>query len=311
MYNEEDAIGRFFETLIPEVLKVTPNYEIVCINDGSSDRTLELLLEHHARNPRIKIINLSRNFGKESAITAGTDYCDGDAVIPMDADLQDPPELIGRFVAKWQEGFDVVYGKRRIRKGESPAKRITAWFFYYVMNKLSEIPIPHNTGDFRLMDRKVIDALRLLPENCRFMKGLFPWVGFKQTMLLYDRNPRCAGATKWNYRRLWGFALDGIFSFSSIPVRMWSYVGFAISLSALVFALFLIIKVFVKGIDVPGYYSLMVVILFLNGMIIINLGILGEYIGRIFKEVKGRPHYLADGLWGLRRRNPADTADSR
>lgn len=299
MYNEEAALGLFFNALIPEIARVTYDYEIICINDGSTDRTLDILLKHNEANPRIKVVNLSRNFGKEKALTAGLDYCTGDAAIPIDADLQDPPHLIAQLVAKWQEGYDVVYGTRRARQGESATKKTTASFFYYFLNKLSEIPIPRNTGDFRLMDKRVIQALRLLPENGRFMKGLFSWVGFKQTMLLYDRHPRCSGTTKWNYWTLWNFALDGFTSFSCVPVRIWSYVGLFVSLAGMLFALFLILKYFIKGIDAPGYYSLMVVMLFLNGIILINLGILGEYIGRIFNEVKKRPIYLVNGLWGF------------
>lgn len=299
MYNEEAAIDEFFKALIPEVACVTSDYEIICINDGSTDGTLEKLLAHNAENSRTKVINLSRNFGKEKALTAGLDYCTGDAVIPIDADLQDPPELIAQLVAKWQEGYDVVYGTRRVRQGESATKKATASFFYYFLNKLSEIQIPRNTGDFRLLDRRVIQALRLLPEHGRFMKGLFSWVGFRQTMLLYDRHPRCSGKTKWNYWTLWNFALDGFTSFSCVPVRIWSYVGLFVSFMGMLFALLLIVKYFIKGIDAPGYYSLMVVMLTLNGIILVNLGILGEYIGRIFIEVKKRPIYLVNGLWGF------------
>jgi len=302
MYNEEENIDVFLSRLIPILKKVTPDYNIICINDGSTDNTLEKLIENHKRNSTIEIINLSRNFGKEMALTAGFDYSQGDIVIPIDSDLQDPPELIEEMVNKWKEGFDVVYATRRIRHGESWFKKSTAAFFYKIINAVSEIPIPENTGDFRLMDKRVVVAIRQLPEEARFMKGVFSWVGFKQTAIMYDRQSRFAGKTSWNYWKLWNFSLDGFTSFSHLPIRVWSYVGITISLFSLIYAVILVTYViFVKGIDVPGYASLMIVTLFLGGIILISLGVLGEYIGRIFNEVKKRPLYLISDLWGFDR----------
>ncbi|MDH4128745.1 MAG: glycosyltransferase family 2 protein [Spirochaetota bacterium] len=299
MYNEKENIDLFISKLTSVIDTITPTYEIICINDGSTDKTLEKLLEHHKINLKIKIINLSRNFGKEKALTAGLDFSNGDAVIPIDADLQDPPELIEEMINKWIEGFDVVYATRKVRHGESCIKRATASFFYKILNTISDIPIPQNTGDFRLLDRRVIEALRRIPEEGRFMKGLFSWVGFKQTSILYDRQPRHSGKTSWNYWKLWNFALDGFTSFSHLPLRIWTYIGFIISIFSLIYVLVLIIFTITKGLDVPGYASLMVVMLFLGGIILIGLGILGEYIGRIFIEVKNRPIYLISELWGF------------
>ena len=302
MYNEEENIDVFLSRLIPILKKVTPDYNIICINDGSTDNTLEKLIENHKINSAIEIINFSRNFGKEMALTAGLDYSQGDIVIPIDSDLQDPPELIEEMVNKWKEGFDVVYATRRIRHGESWFKKSTAAFFYKIINAVSEIPIPENTGDFRLMDKRVVVAIRQLPEEARFMKGVFSWVGFKQTAIMYDRQSRFAGKTSWNYWKLWNFSLDGFTSFSHLPIRVWSYVGITISLFSLIYAVILVTYViFVKGIDVPGYASLMIVTLFLGGIILISLGVLGEYIGRIFNEVKKRPLYLISDLWGFDR----------
>jgi glycosyltransferase involved in cell wall biosynthesis len=299
MYNEEKNIDVFFSQLLPVIAKLTSDYEIICVNDGSTDATLEKLLEYRQNNAAIKVINLSRNFGKERALTAGLDYARGDAVVPIDADLQDPPELIEEMIAKWKEGFEVVYATRNIRRGESLAKRIVTALFYILLNKISEIPIPRNTGDFRLLDKKVVKALCQLPESGRFMKGLFTWVGFRQTAVVFDRQPRYAGKTSWNYWKLWNFALDGFTSFSFLPVRIWSYLGVCISLLSLIFAIYFILLALIKGIDVPGYASLMVVMLFLGGIVLIGLGIQGEYIGRIFNEVKKRPLYFVCGEWGV------------
>ncbi len=292
MYNESANVDRFVERIVPVLDRLGLPYEIICVNDGSRDDTLARLLDQHRRNPAVKVLGLARNFGKEVALTAGIDYANGAAVVPIDADLQDPPEVIAELVAEWRAGYDVVYATRRSRQGESWLKRFTANAFYRVLGRLTEIEIPRNTGDFRLMDRRVADALRHLPERTRFMKGLFAWVGFRQTSVLYDRAPRRAGRTTWNYWRLWNFALDGITSFSTVPLRVWSYAGAGVSLTAFVAAAYLIIRTLLHGSDVPGYASLMVVILFLGGIQLITLGVLGEYIGRIYTEVKGRPLYL-------------------
>ncbi len=299
MYNEVSVLDTFFARVEPVLEAVADSYEILCVNDGSRDGTLPALLNHRARNPRIKVIDLARNFGKEQALTAGLDAAIGDAVIPMDADLQDPPELIADFIGKWREGFDVVYGVRRSRDSDSPVKRATARLFYRLFNRLTALPIPENTGDFRLMDRRVVEALRNLPERNRFMKGLFSWVGFRQTGVDYDREARAAGSSTWNYWRLWNFALDGITGFSTVPLRLWSYAGAVVALAAFVYAAFLIIRTLVLGVDVPGYASLMVVILFLGGVQLISLGVIGEYLGRLYHEAKQRPTYLVGRTYGL------------
>ena len=299
LYNEEKNIDYLFERLTSVLNKITSSYEIVCVNDGSKDNTLECLIEQNRYNPAIKVVNLSRNFGKEIALTAGIDYATGAAVIPIDADLQDPPELIEELVAKWQEGYDVVYATRRTRKGETWLKRFTADAFYQMIGKMSRVPIPRNTGDFRLLDRKVVEALKQLPERTRFMKGLFAWVGFKQTSILFDRQPRFQGQTTWNYWKLWNLALDGIASFSFIPLKVWSYLGLSVSFVSLLYASFLIIRTLIFGIDVPGYASLMVAVLFLGGIQLITLGIIGEYLGRVYEEVKGRPLYFVRKCYGF------------
>ncbi|MCB9948253.1 MAG: glycosyltransferase family 2 protein [Rhodospirillaceae bacterium] len=299
MYNEAPVIDAFFARVLPILAGLVRDYEILCVNDGSGDGTLEVLLAHHECNPHVKIIDLARNFGKEQALTAGLDAARGDAVIPMDADLQDPPELIATFLAKWREGFDVVYGVRESRDSDSLAKRSTARMFYRLFNRLTEVRIPENTGDFRLMDRRVVAALRRLPERNRFMKGLFSWVGFRQVGVPYRREPRAAGQTKWSYWRLWNFALDGITSFSTVPLRLWSYAGAAVALFAFLYAAFLVVRTIVSGVDVPGYASLMVVILFLGGVQLISLGVIGEYLGRLYREAKGRPTYLVGRTYGL------------
>jgi len=299
MHNEEANIEPFFSRFEALFSKLGVSYEIVCVNDGSTDGTLELLRKYQENDSRIKLIDLSRNFGKEVALSAGLDHCSGDVVIPIDADLQDPPELIPEMLARWREGYDMVYATRRSRQGESAVKRTTANLFYRLLGRISEVEIPRNTGDFRLMDRRVVDALRLMPERNRFMKGLFAWVGFKQTAIYYDRDPRLAGETSWNYLRLWRLAVDGITSFSAAPLKVWSYLGLILSLTALFYAAYLVIRVWVQGIDVPGYASMMVVILFMGGMQLITLGIIGEYLGRIFTEVKGRPLYLIREMRGF------------
>ncbi|WP_448572006.1 glycosyltransferase family 2 protein [Trichothermofontia sp.] len=299
LYNEAPNIDYFFARLEPVLAQIAWPYEIICVNDGSRDQTLAELLKHHDRNPAIKVINLSRNFGKEVALTAGLDFAQGTAVIPIDADLQDPPELIETLIAKWQEGYDVVYATRRTRQGETWLKRLTANLFYRVMGQMSPIAIPRDTGDFRLLDQRVVMALKQLPERTRFMKGLFAWVGFRQTAVYYDRDRRYQGQTKWSYRRLWRFAVDGITSFSLVPLKIWSYIGISLSLLAFTYAFFLILRTLILGVDVPGYASLMVVLLFLGGMQLVTLGIIGEYLGRVYEEVKGRPLYLVRDTYGL------------
>jgi polyisoprenyl-phosphate glycosyltransferase len=303
LYNEEENIDILFKRVISALESLKLTYEIICINDGSKDKTLDILIDYHLNNSDIKVINLSRNFGKDIALTAGIDYASGNAVIPIDADLQDPPELIGEMVLKWQEGYDIVYATRKTRQSETWFKRSTANAFYVLLDKITKISIPRNTGDFRLLDRKAVEALKRLPERTRFMKGLFAWVGFKSTYILFERQPRYQGNTKWNYWKLWNFALDGITSFSLLPLKIWTYIGLIISLLSLFYASFLVIRTIFLGIDVPGYASLMVAILFLGGIQLITLGIIGEYLGRVYEEIKGRPLYLVRDLYGLDKQN--------
>ncbi|OAB55455.1 bactoprenol glucosyl transferase [Phormidium willei BDU 130791] len=299
IYNEEDNLACLLRRVMKSLKIPNLSYEIICVNDGSCDKSLERLISYHHKNPAIKIVNLSRNFGKDIALSAGLDFARGAAVIPLDADLQDPPELISVLVAKWREGYDVVYGTRRDRHGETWLKRFSATHFYRLIGRVSKVPIPEDTGDFRLMDRRVVEALKQLPERNRFMKGLFAWVGYRQIAIDYDRDPRYAGKSKWNYWKLWNFALDGIAAFSSLPLKVWSYVGLVISSMALVYAIFLVIRTLISGIDVPGYASLMVAVLFLGGIQLISLGVIGEYLGRVYEEVKGRPLYLVRDLYGF------------
>lgn len=292
MFNEAAGIDVLFNTLRP-VLKATGlTYEIVCIDDGSRDDTLSLLHQKQTEIPELVIAELSRNFGKEAAMSAGLKVARGDAVIPFDADLQDPPDLIPDLIEKWQEGYEVVLAKRVDRRSDGPLKRLTAWAFYRTHNSLAEFPIPENVGDFRLMDRKVIDVLNQLPENRRFMKGLFAWAGFKTTTISFERAARAAGETKWNYWKLWNFAIEGITSFSSLPLRLWSYIGAIVAFVAFLYAGFIVIRTVIFGVDVPGYASLIVIMLFLGGLQLLSLGLLGEYVGRIYTEVKGRPVFI-------------------
>ncbi|WP_107670971.1 glycosyltransferase family 2 protein [Cyanothece sp. BG0011] len=298
-YNEEEGLDLLFKRLFTVLNQLDLSYEIVCIDDGSQDRTLERLIDYHRRYQAVKVISLSRNFGKDIALTAGLENAQGQAIIPIDADLQDPPELIEQLIEKWRQGYDVVYGKRRSRQGESWLKKTTANAFYRIISRISSVPIPRDTGDFRLLDRRVVDAIKTMPERTRFMKGLFAWVGFKQTYIVYDRPNRLQGTTKWNYWKLWNFALDGITSFSLVPLKVWSYLGLFLSLLAFTYGSFLIIRTIILGIDVPGYASLMVTILFIGGVQLITLGILGEYLGRIYEETKQRPLYLVRERYGF------------
>jgi glycosyltransferase involved in cell wall biosynthesis len=299
MYNEEEAADLFFKRIVPVLKSITPDYEIVCVDDGSSDRTLAHLTRHHVRDGRIKVLSLSRNFGKDTALSAGLDHASGQAVIPIDADLQDPPELIAEMMAKWREGYDVVYARRSHRDSDNMQKRVTAGLFYRIHNWIADVSIPDNTGDFRLMDRRVVEAIKHLPEKTRFMKGLFAWVGFKQTGIEYRREARAAGTTKWRYWKLWNFAIDGITGSSTIPLRLWTYFGAVLALATLAYALWLVGYTLVYGSDVPGYASLMVAVLFLGAINILATGILGEYVGRIYTEVRNRPLYLVREMRGI------------
>lgn len=291
-YNEEESVEAFYNALTSVLESLTDSWEIICVNDGSKDRTLEKLVALHVCDPRIKVIDLSRNFGKEIALTAGLDYADGAAVIPIDFDLQDPPELIIDMVRLWKEGNDVVYATRTQREGESFIKRVTASGFYRVISKITHIDIPKDTGDFRLIDRRVMDDLKKLRETHRFMKGLFSWVGYKQVSLPYERKPRYAGMTTFNYWKLWNFAIEGITGFSIAPLQIAMYSGVIVSLFAFIYAVVIVAKTLIFGEDVQGYPSMMVTILFMGGVQLVTIGIIGEYVGRIYDEVKQRPLYL-------------------
>lgn len=292
-YNEEEAVQLFFDRIVPVMQRLGLRYEIVCVNDGSRDATFALLAAAALRHPGIvRVIDLSRNFGKEAALTAAIDHAVGRAVIPIDADLQDPPEVIEQLVQRWREGNDVVLAIRADRSSDSWAKRKTAEWFYRCIGRISDVDIPANAGDFRLMDRRVVDAMQLLPERARFMKGMFAWVGFRTATVTYTRAKRSAGTTKLRFWRLWNFALEGIVSFSSLPLRIWSYIGFALALVAAIYTAIIVAKTLMFGVDVPGYASIIVLLLVSSGLNMIGLGILGEYVARIFVEVKNRPVYL-------------------
>lgn len=292
-FNEAEVVAAFYER-ITKVANTIPDaeFEFVCVNDGSQDDTLERLAQLVANDARVRVIDLSRNFGKEAALTAGLDEARGHAVIPMDADLQDPPELIAVLISRWRQGYEVVLAKRSNRQSDSYLKRKTAEFFYRLHNRISDIPLPEDVGDFRLIDRAVVTALQALPERRRFMKGLFAWVGFKTTTIEYVRTARVAGKTKFSGWKLWNFALEGITSFSTTPLRVWTYLGTSFAAIGFLYALFIILRVIMLGIDVPGYASLLTAVLLLGGIQLIGIGVIGEYIGRIYIESKQRPIYI-------------------
>lgn len=290
-YNEEDIVQAFFLRIFSIVNEFKQyEFEFVCVDDGSDDNTFANLTK--VKDKRIKIIQLSRNFRKEAALTAGIDFATGDAVIPIDADLQDPPEVIAAMLQKWEEGFEVVLAKRKDRASDSWLKRNSARCFYKLHNWLADRSIPENVGDFRLMDRVVVEALKTLPERQRFMKGLFAWVGFKSTVIEYARPERVSGKTKWSKWKLWNFALDGITSFSTVPLRIWGYLGTLFAVVAFFYGGWIVLRTLIYGIDLPGYASLFVAILFIGGIQLIGIGVLGEYLGRTYQETKQRPIYV-------------------
>jgi len=296
-YDEEAAIAGF-EAELGAALAALPDcdFEVVCVDDGSRDATLERLQAVAARDPRYVVVALSRNFGKEAALTAGIDHASGAAVVPMDADLQDPPELLARLIAEWRAGAEVVVAKRVDRSTDRYLKRTVAALFYRIHNRLSDIKLPENVGDFRLMDRTVVDALRRLPERQRFMKGLFAWVGFKTRSVEYRRPARAAGQSRFTGLRLWNFALDGITSFSTLPLRIWSYIGLIGALVSFSYGAYILLRTLVFGVDVPGYASLLAATLFVGSVQLLSIGILGEYIGRIYIESKQRPTYIVRSI---------------
>ena len=301
--NEEVAIQTFVTRVAAVIERLNDpaaqSYEILFVDDGSTDATMAAIVAAHQRNPHVRCISLSRNFGKEAALSAGLDHARGQAVVPMDVDLQDPPEVLGEMVAKWCAGYDTIYGVRRNRASDSLPKRLSADLYYKAHNLLSADKIPDHAGDFRLLDRRVVNVLRALPERNRFMKGLFAWSGFKQTSVEYDRAERTLGETKFKPWKLWTLALDGITSSSTVPLRIWTYVGAGIALLSFLYAFVIIAKVLVFGIAVPGYASLMVAILFFGGLQLLSLGILGEYVGRIMIEAKQRPLYIIRDTIGM------------
>ena len=293
-YNEAEGLIEFHARLFDVMQRVGESWELLFVNDGSRDSTLAVMEGLRRADPHVAVINLSRNFGKEIAVTCGLDHARGSAVIVIDADLQDPPEVIPDLVAGWREGFDTVYAQRRQREGETWLKKATAHGFYRLMQRMGHVQMPADAGDFRLISRRVVDALAQLREHHRFMKGLFAWVGYPAKAVLYDRAPRYAGSTKWNYWKLWNFALEGITSFTVMPLKMATYMGLLIAVLAAIYLVVIILKTLVLGNEVAGYPSLMAVVLFLGGAQLMTLGVIGEYLGRVFNEAKRRPLYFVE-----------------
>ncbi len=294
-YNEQAVLDKLFARL-GNLANDNKKYdfEFLFVNDGSRDKTLQMIKEFAEIDSRVSYVNLSRNFGKEIAMIAGLDHVTGDATVIIDADLQDPPELIPEMIKHWEDGYDDVYAKRRSREGESWFKKWSSKAFYNVLQKVSNVTIQEDTGDFRLLDRRAVEALKKLRESQRYTKGMFSWIGFNKKEVLYDRDPRAAGETKWNYHKLTNFAIDGITSFTTAPLRLSTYFGFAISIIAFIYIIVVVFQTIFYGNELEGYPSTLAVILFLGGVQLLSLGIIGEYIGRIFNEVKERPLYFVE-----------------
>lgn len=292
VYNEESVIEEFHMRLISVFNTHSIRGEILYVNDGSTDKSFEILNNLQKKDKRIGILELSRNFGKEIALTAGLDHANGDAIVVIDSDLQDPPELILDLIKNLQEGYDVVYAKRISRKGETILKKLTAFLFYRFMQNVGELKLPADTGDYRILSRRAVEALKQFREQHRFMKGLFAWIGYPQKSIPYERDPRFGGVTKWNYWKLWNFALEGLTSFTIAPLKLASYFGFFTAFAAFIYAAIIIFKTLAFGDPVAGYPSLVVIVLFLGGIQLIFLGIIGEYLGRTFNEGKHRPLYF-------------------
>lgn len=294
-YNEEEVLQPLYERL-GKLANDTKDYEFefLFVNDGSRDKTLEIIKDLADKDKRIAYINLSRNFGKEIAMIAGLDHVSGDATVIIDADLQDPPELIPQMLQYWKQGYDDVYARRKSRSGESWFKRVTSETFYKVLQKSTNIPVQRDTGDFRLLSRRCVESLKQFRESERYTKGMFSWIGYKKKEILYDRDPRLAGETKWNYRKLINLAIDGITSFTTAPLRISSVFGIIVSFFAFLYILYLVVRTLFYGTDLAGYPSMMAVILFLGGVQLLSLGVIGEYIGRIFNETKQRPLYFIE-----------------
>ncbi|HEB85422.1 MAG TPA: glycosyltransferase [Gammaproteobacteria bacterium] len=296
VYNELEVLPEFHARITRVLDGLVLDSEIIYVNDGSGDDSLSLLSEFYEQDTRVAIVDLSRNFGKEIAMTAGLHKAEGDAVVVIDADLQDPPELIPQMIEEWQKGYDVIYAKRARREGESAFKKLSAHLFYRLMRTIGQIKIPEDTGDYRLLSRRAVDALNTLGEQHRFMKGLFTWIGYRQKAVMYERDPRHAGESKWNYWHLWNFAIEGITSYSNAPLKLASYLGLLTALGAFSYGLFIVVRTLLYGDLVQGYPSMIVIILFLGGVQLMSIGVLGEYVGRIFNETKRRPLYFINNF---------------
>lgn len=303
-YNEEESLSFLFERL-NKITREIPDYEfeILLINDGSKDKTLEIIKEQRKQDNRISYVDLSRNFGKETAMIAGLDYATGDAVIFMDADLQDPPELIPELIKHWEEGYDDVYARRKTRRGETFLKKFTSKMYYKILQKIAGMEIQRDTGDFRLLDRRCVNALRKLRESQRCTKSMFSWIGYKKKEVLYDREPRVAGKTKWNYLKLIDLAIDGITSFTTSPLRLATYISIPTFILLGVYFIYVIIKCFVVHMAIQAFQAIILLILFFSGIQIMLFGIIGEYLGRIFVETKNRPLYLVNEYNGEKETN--------
>ena len=294
-YNEEQVLDMLYERVIAVIEKNSNyNFEILFINDGSKDNTLNIIKKLRQKDSRICFVNLSRNFGKETAMIAGLDYSKGDAVVIIDADLQDPPELITDMIKYWEEGYDDVFARRKSRRGESFVKKFTSTLYYRILQSVTRIPLQKDTGDFRLLDRRCVEALKKLRESERYTKGLYSWIGYNKKEILFDRDSRAAGTTKWNYFKLINLSIDGLTSFTTSPLRWSAIIGVLISITAFIYMISIIVKTIIFGTDSPGYASTLVVILFLGGIQLIFLGVIGEYLGRAFYETKSRPLYFVD-----------------
>lgn len=298
-YNEAKNLAAFVQAITPVLDGLGEPWEIVFVDDGSRDNTLGLLLAARAQDSRLKVVGLARNFGKDVALSAGLAHARGRAVIPIDCDLQHPPEMIPELVAKWRAGADMVIAVRTRRSEEGLVRRTSARMYYGLMRRMTHVEIPSNAGDFRLLDRKIVDVINEMPERCRFMKGIFAWPGFKTETVAFQANIRAGGRTSWSIWKLWRFALDGLFSFSTVPLKLWTYLGGLSALGAFVYLVITLIQKLAFGIEVPGYASLLIVVLFLGGLLLLSNGIQGEYIARIFEEVKRRPLFVVANKWGF------------
>jgi glycosyltransferase involved in cell wall biosynthesis len=298
-YNEARNLPAFLAAVVPVLEQIGEPWEIVFVDDGSRDDTIGVLLAARSQEPRIKVVSLARNFGKDVALSAGLHHARGRAVIPIDCDLQHPPELIPEMIAKWRAGADMVVGVRSKRAEEGFVRRTSARAYYGLMRRMTHVEIPPNAGDYRLLDRKIVDVINDMPERCRFMKGVFAWPGFKTELIEFQANVRAGGRSNWSMWKLWRFALDGLFSFSTAPLKVWTYIGGLSALGAFVYLVITLVQKLFFGIEAAGYASLLIVMLFFNGLLLLSNGIQGEYLARIFEEVKGRPLFVVGKKWGF------------